>query len=115
MGPMAQDFYAAFGTGSYFIYLWHIFVIMALRDLGGFHALGGVAATLLMYVIAVLVSAGALLALRQWAPPRVLAAWLPVESLSWGKKGRYEATKMEYRDRILISGVFIWRSNHNLD
>lgn len=63
---------AAFGTGSYFIYLWHIFVIMALRDLGGFHALGGIAATLLMYVIAVLVSAGALLALRQWAPARVL-------------------------------------------
>ncbi|MET0443537.1 MAG: acyltransferase [Pseudorhodoplanes sp.] len=63
---------ATLGAGSYFIYLWHIFVIMALRDLGGFRALGGVAATLLMYVIALVVTGAALLALRQWAPPRVL-------------------------------------------
>lgn len=63
---------ATLGAGSYFIYLWHIFVIMALRDLGGFRALGGFAATLLMYVIALVVTGAALLALRQWAPPRVL-------------------------------------------
>lgn len=63
---------ATLGSGSYFIYLWHIFVIMALRDLGGFRPLGGVAATLLMYVIALGITGAALLALRQWASPRVL-------------------------------------------
>lgn len=63
---------ATLGTGSYFVYLWHIFVIMVLRDLGGFRAFGGVAATLLMYVIALVVTGAALLALRQWAPPRAL-------------------------------------------
>lgn len=61
---------ATLGAGSYFVYLWHIFVIMALRDLGGFHALGGVAATFLIYAIALVVTGAALLALRQWAPPR---------------------------------------------
>lgn len=65
-------FLATLGAGSYFIYLWHIFVIMALRDLGGFRALGGVAATFLMYVVALAVTGSALLALREWAPPRVL-------------------------------------------
>jgi len=63
---------ASLGAGSYFIYLWHIFVIMALRDLGGFHAFGGVIATLLMYAITLVVTGAALLALRQWAPPRLL-------------------------------------------
>jgi peptidoglycan/LPS O-acetylase OafA/YrhL len=63
---------ASLGAGSYFIYLWHIFVIMALRDLGGFHAFGGLIATLLMYAITLVVTGAALLALRQWAPPRLL-------------------------------------------
>lgn len=63
---------ATLGASSYFVYLWHIFVITALRDLGGFRALGSVAATLLMYIIALVVTGAALLALRQWAPPRLL-------------------------------------------
>jgi peptidoglycan/LPS O-acetylase OafA/YrhL len=63
---------ATLGAGSYFIYLWHIFVIMALRDLGGFRPLGGIVATFLMYVIALVITGAALLALRQWASPRVL-------------------------------------------
>jgi peptidoglycan/LPS O-acetylase OafA/YrhL len=63
---------ATLGAGSYFVYLWHIFVIMALRDLGGFRPLGSVTATLLIYVIALVVTGAALLALRQWAPPRML-------------------------------------------
>jgi len=63
---------AMLGAGSYFIYLWHIFVIMALRDIGGFRSLGSVTATLLIYVIALAITGAALLALRQWAPPRVL-------------------------------------------
>ncbi len=63
---------ATLGAGSYFIYLWHIFVIMALRDLGGFRSLGSVTATLLVYVIAFVITGAALLALRQWAPPRAL-------------------------------------------
>eukprot|EP01035_Chromulina_nebulosa_P015764 gene15764-20880_t len=39
-------FLATLGSGSYFIYLWHIFVVMALRDHGGlrqFGALPGIA------------------------------------------------------------------------
>lgn len=65
---------ASLGAGSYFIYLWHIFVIMALRDLGGFRGLGSVAATVLVYAIALVVTGAALLALRRFAPPRVLRA-----------------------------------------
>jgi peptidoglycan/LPS O-acetylase OafA/YrhL len=63
---------ATLGAGSYFIYLWHIFIVMAVRDLGGFHAAGGVIATLLTYLLAATISAGALLALRHYAPPRAL-------------------------------------------
>lgn len=63
---------ATLGAGSYFIYLWHIFVIMALRDLGGFRAFGSIVATVLIYAIALVVTGAALLALRQWAPPRLL-------------------------------------------
>ena len=31
------------GSGSYFIYLWHIFVVMLLRDHAALHQLGGIA------------------------------------------------------------------------
>ncbi|MCX7319482.1 MAG: acyltransferase family protein [Hyphomicrobiales bacterium] len=65
---------AMLGAGSYFVYLWHIFVVMALRDLGGFRGLGSVAATLLVYAITLTITGAALLALRRWASPRVLRA-----------------------------------------
>jgi surface polysaccharide O-acyltransferase-like enzyme len=64
-----------FGSGSYFIYLWHIFIVMALRDHFGLHQLGGVASFAVCGSLAVLLSAAALLAVRQLAPPR-LCRWL---------------------------------------
>jgi peptidoglycan/LPS O-acetylase OafA/YrhL len=64
-----------FGSGSYFIYLWHIFIVMALRDHSGLHQLGSVASFAVCGGLAVLLSAAALLAVRQLAPPR-LCRWL---------------------------------------
>lgn len=66
---------AMLGSGSYFIYLWHIFIVMALRDHGGLRQFGPVAGTFLMYAITVALSLGALLAVQRWAPPRA-ARWL---------------------------------------
>ena len=66
---------ATLGSGSYFIYLWHIFIVMALRDHGGLRQFGPVAGTFLMYAITVTLSVVALLAVQQWAPPRA-ARWL---------------------------------------
>jgi len=64
-----------FGSGSYFIYLWHIFIVMALRDHTGLHQLGGVASFAVCGGVTVLVSTAALLAVRQLASPR-LCRWL---------------------------------------
>ena len=64
-----------FGSGSYFIYLWHIFIVMALRDHTGLHQLGGVASFAVCGGMTILVSTAALLAVRQLASPR-LCRWL---------------------------------------
>lgn len=66
---------ASLGSGSYFLYLWHIFVIMILRDHSPLPHLGAVVDFLATYSIAVAVSAGALLAVRALAPPSVIR-WL---------------------------------------
>jgi hypothetical protein len=66
---------AMLGSGSYFIYLWHIFIVIALRDHGGLRQFGPVAGTFLMYAITVALSLVALLAVQRWAPPRA-ARWL---------------------------------------
>jgi surface polysaccharide O-acyltransferase-like enzyme len=63
------------GSGSYFIYLWHIFIVMALRDHAGLRQLGGVASFAICCGLTVLVSTAALLAIRQLASPRV-CRWL---------------------------------------
>ncbi|KRQ97977.1 acyltransferase [Bradyrhizobium valentinum] len=63
------------GSGSYFIYLWHIFIVMALRDHTTLRHLGGVASFAVSSGLTVLVSAAALLAVRQLASPR-LCRWL---------------------------------------
>ncbi|WOH67151.1 acyltransferase [Bradyrhizobium sp. BWA-3-5] len=63
------------GSGSYFIYLWHIFIIMALRDHTALRQLGGVASFALVLGLTVLGSGAALLAVRQMASPR-LCRWL---------------------------------------
>jgi peptidoglycan/LPS O-acetylase OafA/YrhL len=63
------------GSGSYFIYLWHIFIVMALRDHTPLHQLGAVASFAVCGGLAVLLSAAALLAVRQLASSR-LCRWL---------------------------------------
>lgn len=68
-------FLAALGSGSYFIYLWHIFIVMALRDHGGLRAFGSIGASLGVYVITTVITVLVLLAIQQWAPPRA-ARWL---------------------------------------
>jgi peptidoglycan/LPS O-acetylase OafA/YrhL len=68
-------FLATLGAGSYFIYLWHIFIVMVLRDHGGLRQLGAATGSLLMYAITVAASCLALLAIQRWAPPRA-ARWL---------------------------------------
>jgi surface polysaccharide O-acyltransferase-like enzyme len=62
---------AALGSGSYFIYLWHIFVVMLLRDHAGLRQLGPAMDTFITVAVTATVSVAALLAIRKFAPPRV--------------------------------------------
>jgi surface polysaccharide O-acyltransferase-like enzyme len=64
-----------FGSGSYFIYLWHIFIVMALRDHTSLRELGGIAGSAACCGVTALLSTAALLAVRQLASPR-LCRWL---------------------------------------
>jgi surface polysaccharide O-acyltransferase-like enzyme len=66
---------AAIGSGSYFIYLWHIFIVMLLRDHAAPGQFGAVPGFALTYGLTVLFSVSALLAVRQVASPRTLR-WL---------------------------------------
>jgi peptidoglycan/LPS O-acetylase OafA/YrhL len=68
-------FLAALGSGSYFLYLWHIFVIMALRDHASLGAVGTIAEFSVTYTVTAIVSIVALLAVRRIAPSN-LAHWL---------------------------------------
>ena len=63
------------GSGSYFIYLWHIFIVMLLRDHTSLRQLGGIAGFVVCCGLTVLLSTAALLAVRQLASPR-LCRWL---------------------------------------
>ena len=63
------------GSGSYFIYLWHIFIVMALRDHTSLRELGGIAGFAACGGLTVILSTAALLAVRQLASPR-LCRWL---------------------------------------
>ncbi|MDB5652396.1 MAG: hypothetical protein JWQ94_9 [Tardiphaga sp.] len=66
-------FLAGLGSGSYFIYLWHIFIVMALRDHAGLRALGPLADSAITATLTIAASIVALLAIRRW--PRV-SHWL---------------------------------------
>lgn len=66
---------AEIGSGSYFIYLWHIFVIMALRDHAPLRGFGSVSAFAATYTITALISITALFSVRRAAPSRTLR-WL---------------------------------------
>ncbi|HEY0850933.1 MAG TPA: acyltransferase [Bradyrhizobium sp.] len=63
------------GSGSYFIYLWHIFIIMALRDHTAIRQLGGFSGFAIACSLTIVLIAAALLAVRQLAPPRI-CRWL---------------------------------------
>jgi peptidoglycan/LPS O-acetylase OafA/YrhL len=66
---------AALGSGSYFIYLWHIFIVMSLRDHAALYRFGPVANFAITYTATALGSIGALLAIRAAAPARLIR-WL---------------------------------------
>jgi surface polysaccharide O-acyltransferase-like enzyme len=63
---------AALGSGSYFIYLWHIFIVMALRDHAALRQLGPFLNAVVTSGVTVLLSVAALMAVRQIAPRRTL-------------------------------------------
>ena len=68
-------FLAAIGSGSYFIYLWHIFIVMALRDHARLDRFDPAASFALTYVVTAFGSIAALIIIRTTAPPR-LSRWL---------------------------------------
>jgi peptidoglycan/LPS O-acetylase OafA/YrhL len=67
--------FAALGSGSYFIYLWHIFIVMILRDHAALHQFGSAANFAITFTVTASGSILALLALRALTPPR-LFRWL---------------------------------------
>jgi Acyltransferase family. len=66
---------ATLGSGSYFIYLWHIFIVMWLRDHTGLGSLGAAADFALTFILTASGSILALWAVRQVAPSRLIR-WL---------------------------------------
>ena len=67
--------FAALGSGSYFIYLWHIFIVMILHDHAGLRQFGSLADFAITYTVTASGSIVALLAVRATAPPRLIR-WL---------------------------------------
>jgi peptidoglycan/LPS O-acetylase OafA/YrhL len=67
--------FAALGSGSYFLYLWHIFVIMALRDHAELRQLGPLASSAITFAVTAVSSVLALLAVRALMP-RQISRWL---------------------------------------
>jgi surface polysaccharide O-acyltransferase-like enzyme len=65
----------AIGSGSYFIYLWHIFVIMALVDHTSLREWGPVVGSLGLFLSALVVSVGCLTLVRHTGS-RTLVRWL---------------------------------------
>jgi fucose 4-O-acetylase-like acetyltransferase len=66
---------ASLGSGSYFIYLWHIFIVMLLRDHAGLRQFGPTASFAVTFGLTAIVSIVALGAVRQFSSARV-ARWL---------------------------------------
>jgi peptidoglycan/LPS O-acetylase OafA/YrhL len=66
---------AALGSGSYFIYLWHIFIVMLLRDHAGLRQFGPPINFAMTYALTASGSILALLAVRKFAPPHIIR-WL---------------------------------------
>ena len=68
-------FLAAVGTGSYFVYLWHIFIVLILRDHTALRQLGATTNFAITFSLTALLSVLALVAIRQFASPRAVR-WL---------------------------------------
>jgi surface polysaccharide O-acyltransferase-like enzyme len=68
-------FLATLGSGSYFIYLWHIFVVMILRDHTALRQFGPLVDTAITYAVTSAIVILALLSVRRLATPR-FARWL---------------------------------------
>jgi hypothetical protein len=68
-------FLAAVGSGSYFIYLWHIFIVMILRDHASLRGYGAATDFVVTFAVTAVTSIVALLAVRRLAPPRIVR-WL---------------------------------------
>jgi fucose 4-O-acetylase-like acetyltransferase len=66
---------ASLGSGSYFIYLWHIFFVMLLRDHAPLRQLGSATTSAITYAVATAGSITALVIVREFAPPRA-RRWL---------------------------------------
>ena len=66
---------AVLGSGSYFIYLWHIFIVMMLRDHAALPRFGPAANFAITFAVTALGSIAAMLAIQTAAPPR-LRRWL---------------------------------------
>ncbi len=67
--------FAALGSGSYFIYLWHIFIVMIFRDHAQLRQFGPVASFAITFAVTALGSILALVTVRGIAPPRMIR-WL---------------------------------------
>jgi hypothetical protein len=72
--PVRNTFLGFIGSGSYFIYLWHIFPIMWLRDHAPWHATGATASAA-TWAAAAAASIAALAVIRALLPPRA-GRWL---------------------------------------
>jgi surface polysaccharide O-acyltransferase-like enzyme len=70
-----SPWFATLGSGSYFIYLWHIFIVMVLRDHLAFWQFGALADAAITVTVTIAISIAALMAVRKYAPFR-LAQWL---------------------------------------
>jgi surface polysaccharide O-acyltransferase-like enzyme len=66
---------ATLGSGSYFIYLWHIFIVMILRDHAALQQLGPLADTAITYTVTTAVVVIAMLLVRHFFPLNI-AGWL---------------------------------------
>lgn len=73
--PFRAPFLASIGSGSYFIYLWHIFIIMILRDHGSLRELGSGTEFVITFAITAVASIAALMVVRMVSPPN-LVRWL---------------------------------------
>ena len=70
-----SPYLAMLGAGSYFIYLWHIFIVMALRDHATLERFGPAANFLVTFAVTALGSIAVLLAIQAATPPP-LRRWL---------------------------------------